>query len=299
MFYADVPLAPNEPNVLTITDTAAGAERTKTITWQPCEITAHSGGTFYVRAGAALLLQSNSSITITPPAGGATETIPAPQIAGSATPFVFGANGTYQLATADAANNTTATLTVVAVAANLQPAPSSILGQRRDWIPATLDAAVELLNDDGLILAEGVPVLSKRAFSLQTTSGAQNPQNIVARIGETGPVLDVVSANILQQYGNGKVAWDVIQKYTDGSELWRGQLNLAGVLNENIRVVITPYNSGVTFLDGSIRIELTAADFDANNSHTYYVLKASAGNGAPCHTIKIYDGDQLIWSTDL
>jgi hypothetical protein len=286
-FYADIPLSPAAANALTINDTAANTQHTKVVTWQPYNIAEHHTATIHVRKGDALLLQSAATITITPPSGvGTATTLPVPPPPATGTPFTFENSGTHQLTSAGSA------VTVIVVAATLSPAPTTILSQRRNWTPLLLDPAAELLNDDGLLLAEGPALQGKRTFSLQPNT--PTPQNIVARLYETGPILDVVEADILQNNTSTVATWQIIEVFSDGTVMWKATLNFGGNISENFRAKLTMYKAGSVFDDGSTVRWVTAADFGENGTYTYYMLLPPGVDGSSCHSALYYDGETLI-----
>ena len=293
-FCSNIPLSPNAPTEALINDAAVGSQHGKVVTWQVYNLTEHTGETFYLRQNDSLLLQSSTDmtailpITIIQPDSTeviiATTTIPAP--------FVFTQPGIYQI------NSGENVVAVHVCTAMLSPVPTVVQGVPRRWIPSELPDSAVMFNDGSLLLLEKAHENNKRAFDLQ--SNAATPQHLLARLGETGPVLDSVEVNTLLCYGNAQTIWDIVETYADGTQLCRGQLNFAGgILPEGFRVVITPYTVGVAFLDGTLLVELTAEDFDANGSYTYYILRAPEVGTAPCHNILVYDGDRLIWSTDM
>jgi hypothetical protein len=294
-FYSDVPLAPVTATTLLLGDSSTGAHRNKTLTWQPFSLADHGGETYFLRKDDALLLQSDYDITITAPDG--TETTLAnpsfllipPHI--TVVPFVFETPGVYSVA------SRSGTLTVRSIETDLSPEPTVLMNEARDWTPSILAAEADLSKDEGLELFDISPVDNQRTVELKSSTTL--PAAVVARLGENGPILSSASVNTLVKYGNAKSTWDIVQTYSDGTQLWRGQLSFGGNLPEGFRVVITPYRAGVTFMDGTTSLELTAEDFDANGIYTYYILKASGMDGSPCHNIYVYDGDTLLWKDDL
>jgi hypothetical protein len=328
-FYSDIPLSPTAATTtLSATDTATGAAHAKTLTWQPYDIALHAvstsptestqstastestSATYHLRAGDSLLLQSTADITITAPDSTQT-TLSADTFTTHSTgvlviPYVFALPGVYQISTtttsatppapgdppSDPPAPATHTVTIHATAADLSPAPTAIQSQIRAWTPALLPADSELFHDDGLRLVETAPINAKRTLNLQSTSTL--PARILARLGETGPILATTEVNTLHTATQAVTNWAVVETFPDGTVMWKATLSFGGTISENFRAKLTMYKSGSVFDDGSNIRWVAAVDFDVNGTYTYYMLLPANVTGSACHSALYYDGDELI-----
>ena len=65
---------------------------------------------------------------------------------------------------------------------------------------------------------------------------------------------------------------------------------LMGKLPDNLSIRIEIFRAGVTFDDGTIVREISAADFDETGRYYYPMIKPAELRGSTCHRTKIYIG---------
>lgn len=83
---------------------------------------------------------------------------------------------------------------------------------------------------------------------------------------------------------------DVVSPRGDGIFLVTSPL-LVTNLPPGATVEADIFSAGVTFVDGTTTMTLTAADFDENGIFTFEFLKPAERLGAPCHNVFIYNDD--------
>jgi hypothetical protein len=294
-FYSDIPLSPVSPTTISVYDRATRASRFKTVAWQPCNIAMNAGKTFYLRKGDSLLLQNTTSqngIVISAPNGTQTTLPPSFyfQFGLQGTPFVFNEIGEWLVKVS--AYGHTSVLTVQVSAADLAPVPTTIQGFFRTWTPALLDFDTLLEADDNLLFLESPAVNGKRTLYIQSENSL--PQRILARLGLSGPVLDVTTVNVLENSTRAVTAWDIQQTYPDGTVLWKATISIGGNIPPEFKIKLTMWKSGSLFDDGTTVRWIYASDFSADGTYVYYMLLPVEVEGSACHSAFYYDGDNVI-----
>ena len=292
-YYTNLPLAPDgTATVVSVADAATNATKEKSVTWVAYDLATQPAEELWLRKGDSLLLTTSvtegTTVTLASPTQGTTSLS---LVAGDSQPVLFTEAGTYTLSFDER------TLTVYVSYADLDPEPNVIRSLSRLWNPTWLPQEALLEQDETLTVREqAVGPSGSRTLRLLTHSGAE--QHLVARLGEHGPILDNAIIHTVVSSGNIKSAWDVVTTYPDGSELWRGQINLSGLLTENLWIELTIFRGGAVFADGTTRMVVTAADLDEDGNFVYYLIR-SADYYSPCHNIRIYDGETLLNSSTL
>lgn len=118
-------------------------------------------------------------------------------------------------------------------------------------------------------------------------------QNIVARIGEAGPILATVPTNgeWLRAVVEGKL---VIEKtYPDGAVLMTNRIFVSNI-TENTKVRIHIFKSGVVLDDGTVERIITKEDFDEFGRYSFSMIRPASVEGSTCHNIFLYEGDTEI-----
>ena len=292
-YYTNLPLAPDgTATVVSVADAATNATKEKSVTWVAYDLATQPAEELYLRKGESLLLSTSAAegttVTLASPTQGTTSLS---LVAGDSQPVLFAEAGIYTLSFDER------TLTVYVSFADLDPEPSLLRTISRLWSPNWLPQEAFLEQDADLAIWDhAVSAEGNRTLRMLTQSSAE--QHLVARLGEHGPILDNAVIHTLTSNGNIKSTWDIVTTYPDGSELWRGQINLSGFLTDNLWIELTIFRGGAVFADGSIRMVVTAADMDEDGNFVYYLIRPS-DYYAPCHNIRIYDGDTLLNSSTL
>jgi hypothetical protein len=85
----------------------------------------------------------------------------------------------------------------------------------------------------------------------------------------------------------------VAERLPDGSQIVEMAMILSGVpLDILIRIEI--FVGGITFDDGTIVKELTAADFDNLGQYTVRFIRPATAQTSVCHRTKVYQAGVLI-----
>ena len=292
-FYANVELSPESGTVITVN--RGGAETTQNVEWKETNIL--STPTITIRKGDALLLSVRPTDSIS---GSAVATIGNEHLTftteNTKIPYRFNEAGTFSvLAEFTPANGTAVSgeMVVKVVEASFAGVPYSIAGIERSWQNAKIPAEAVLESDNNIMI-----------FRSNTASGANisfygkesGRYNIVARLGENGPVMAASQVCILDSSTHKADGYyKVIDTFDDGTKLIEGKIILSEVPADlNIRLAI--YTTGTTFLDGTLVKTLTAADFDENGVCRYQMLKTDGSPTSTCHGISFYQGNTFLFS---
>ncbi len=133
---------------------------------------------------------------------------------------------------------------------------------------------------------------SGAAFTL-TRKEAEEDVHIIARLGKSGSVLAGVHTNgfTLRSCAEGFLA--VVKIYDDGDQLVMDRMvvwNLPADAVVNLKIFV----GGVTFEDGTVEKNLTAADFSATGEYVYFLVRPKACTTSVCHTTKVYQAGVLV-----
>ncbi|RRK01627.1 beta-glucosidase [Opitutaceae bacterium TAV3] len=288
-FFTHVPLDPNEAVTVTVQD--GNVTATKVVEWLPLNVQELTGETQQVRLGDALLLAATTnettSLAITVVAPDKTsETFVLD--AGDQQEQAFSSVGKYEIWVTEDGREPRLALTVTAIAVELDPAPLLYLGVPREWKATGLPIAATVEADQGVSMLELTPSGSTRRFTL---AASESGGRIIARLGEDGPIADAIGLKPIRSYHSEKGKWQIVETFTDGTQMWQGVIDLGGHVPENLRIVLSIFKAGVTFDDGTRTRTITAADFDENGMYVYYMLRPASTSGSVCHHVKFYDGD--------
>ena len=292
-FYANVVLSPEAQTVIMINRN--GLETTQNVEWKETNIL--STTTITIRKGDALLLNVRPIDNV---AGSAVATIGNDHLTftteNAKVPYRFNETGTFSVLaefTSSAGAVTSGEMVVKVVDASFADIPYSIVGIERSWQNAKIPTEAVLESDNNIMI-----------FRSNTASGANisfygkesGRFNIVARLGENGPIMDSSQVCILDSSTHKADGYyKVIDTFDDGTKLIEGKIILSEVPADlNIRLAI--YTTGTTFLDGTLVKTLTAADFDENGVCRYQMLKTDGSPTSTCHGISFYQGDTFLFS---
>lgn len=310
-FFADVPL--NTTGAVTLNASFQGgvATESKTITWIPTNVFGtFTNNTLHIRAGDALRLDAWSgqaadgqpftvSLNYTVTINGTT-TLYSTLLAdgnqstthSSGQPFVatFANAGSYTLVANHGGQQSTVTLNVDS--ANFGPSHLVDTYVARTWQPTSLNSTAQVEADDRIIVTETTVNLQTgpRKFSVKAESPIS--RYVLARLPENidGAPSAVLARGTVHAFDLGLTDQTndaaIIHRYDDGT--WLMRATIVGVnLPPGVTVRVTINNQGTLFADGSMVMNLTAADFDANGiANLYFEYK---GTTVPklCHTIQV------------
>lgn len=179
---------------------------------------------------------------------------------------------------------------VSVIGANLSPAPIVFAYSDRDWIINNLDDRVLFETDPVILLTEQTGVTGYREFDLFASGSG----SLITRLGENGPIITALSleAQVSQHTEKGK--WDIVETFDDGTDMWKGVIDLGGSVPDDLVVTLDIFKAGVTFDDGTIFRTITAADFSSDGTYTYYLLRSPSTKGSICHRVKFYQDDDYL-----
>jgi len=170
---------------------------------------------------------------------------------------------------------------IVVASADLSPAPILVRGTTRNWRPGFSDGQIALESDDSLILSEKASSGGPREFSLAASS---DEGRVLARLEEDGPILDAVPVHVIRDQSRTKTHDQIVETFPDGTVMVRAFVLLSEV-PDDLEVILRIFKSGVTFADGTLRRNLTAADFDETGRYQFFMLRSPGVRGGNCHRI--------------
>jgi hypothetical protein len=183
------------------------------------------------------------------------------------------------------ANSTNLVVTVIDASFASDP---YILSSSRTWECPSMPTNMVISCDDGLSVSSIASTNGGTQFTIELLEDAE--QQIVARIGEDGPIADTATAYPLSYELD--YYWTVVTTYSDGTALSMNTITLSDV-PEDLEIVLTVTTSGTTFADGSLTLTLSADDFNEEGVATYYMIR-SADRDAVCHDITIMQAGSTL-----
>ena len=302
-YFAHVPLIPNRELEVSMVDFGGLAKRSWKIRWEPLNLLTAENMT--VRLGDSVLLEAageqiaeNAPITITVEPEKEGESVTYDLQANEVQHHSFELAGKFHARlSAEGADGGTMERTVVFTVVNgrLGGDLLAMLGSTRDWFISGMTGGVHLRSDPGVYLLDWEDNGTHdrgRGYDLTLTSA--QPCHILSRLGPEGPVIDGVAITTLRDHSLREGRAKKVFRYPGGSELIRITLDFGGPVPPDFRVVISALKAGVSFEDGALFRELSAADFDASGRHTYYLIKAPNLQGAVCHAWEYFQGETKI-----
>lgn len=296
-WYANVPLdATNHQAQVIASYENGGLVETQQVNWVAKNVL--DMGTLTIRRGDSLLLTAvpgavtNGTVTITIGSTTYTTTPAAP------VPYNFATTGTYVVSGqyAEGGESISGSLTVKVIEHQFDSAPAGWVGKTRYWdnynVPTGTVFEAEARDVSFL---ESSTILTNSGRRVNLTFEKNIPRAVVSRVSPGGPILDHVVADGFNLYGTLETYNITIEQYADGSRLVETMDILSPVLT-GITVKVTIIVGGVTFDDGTIVKNLTAADFDALGQYKLRFLMGAGVQSANCHKIEVFEGSILIGS---
>jgi hypothetical protein len=179
--------------------------------------------------------------------------------------------------------------TVEVIAAELGSSFSLASGTSRIWRLPTVPHDVALETDSGLAL-EHIPRVAGqvRRVIASAPEGPPASRRVLARLWDSGPVLDDSSVNVYRVVGaSSNRDARVVNELPDGTKVVEFSIGIDGPVPADLSIWVDFQVADAVFEDGSTRWHLTAADFDENGIARILVYKAPGeGIAKICHWIR-------------
>lgn len=279
MFYADVPLLADTVTQIRLFFGNTGRLVSDSCRWVITDVSEFDGVVYPVRMG--------DTMRFSPGAGRTSLTVNGVSVAASSdSPYAmrFESPGVYRVVSGKYV------MTVRAVASGFSRSPVAVAGVLRQWGNPALSYGLTLESDRSVAFSADRMVLD--GTRILWKSAVCSSQYMTARLYSGGPIVDVTRLNVIRWAWGHSHMYTVLEKYADGSQLIQCKLVLSDIPPDLI-VEIRLSTFGVMFADGSTVRRFTAADF-LNGVLSFEMLRDAAAVGAPCHYIRLYQGDELI-----
>lgn len=287
-FYAHVPLDPVNATSLEIREQGGAVARSRSIHWAEFNLLERQVQS--IRQGDSLkLVASAEASAATDPVRLTIRRMDNQRIveqlemtASEAFPYAFEHSGIYELSATvgEGDNLLSGSARIHVIGVDLGASPAVMVGHNRPWTLDPLPEVVVLESDPHIVLSNWKQSGSSRKYNLTVNSDASGV--VVARLGENGPVIDSVSVLPVRNYAHIETSWRVVDVFSDGYELVEATLSL-GAVPDDLTIKMNTRVSGVTFVaTGSKSMTVKAADFDADGTFRYYLLRPST-QSASCH----------------
>jgi hypothetical protein len=286
-WYADLPLSETGPTTATVAFDSGAHSADLTTTWVATNVLSDPDLT--LRKGDALRLTAlpegaaGGTVHITIGATEYNTTPDAPVAHTFANAGAYTISGTY---TPEHGEPVTDTLDVTVIEC-AQPEPPAVWRDReRTWTWTGIPAAA-VIAATNLDLRETGLTATTRTMQLLRTEVLEDVR-IVARLGSGGSVLaSVPTAGFwLREAVEGYIP--IIETFPDGSNLLENEIFTYN-LPDTVRVHITVGPAGISFDDGTIVRDITAADFDDRGIYVYRMLRADPQLSI-CRNTTVYQG---------
>lgn len=173
------------------------------------------------------------------------------------------------------------------------------LGEAKDLITG-LRRTITLENmPEGILLQNAAPLRVDKALGtvpagtrkLLVSSEEGGAQHLVARLGESGPIIDTLAFFSHDNSGTSTLSRiETVQQYGDGSSLVC--LYLASEsLPEGGYIKITMTAGGAQFLEGGTELIVRSEDFGADGLYRVLMTAPRGTSTSICHIIRYYDKD--------
>jgi hypothetical protein len=150
-----------------------------------------------------------------------------------------------------------------------------------------------VVESDRRLQFEQLAFLAGGGRRFRLTTDAPEPRYVIARLGTNGQVMTNARIEGFNLFTGDAVQARVAERLPDGSQIVEMAMILSGVpLDILIRIEI--FVGGITFDDGTIVKELTAADFDNLGQYTVRFIRPATAQTSVCHRTKVYQAGVLI-----
>lgn len=185
----------------------------------------------------------------------------------------------------------TAVMEVRVADVELGEAKDLITGLRRTITLENIPEGILLQNASPLRVDKALGSVSAGMRKLIVSSEEGGAQHLVARLGESGPVVDTLAFFSHNNSGTSTLSRiETVQQYGDGSSLVC--LYLASEsLPEGGYVTITLTAGGGQFLEGGTKLTVRAEDFGSDGLYRVLMTAPRGTSTSICHIIRYYDKD--------
>ncbi|MBI1178840.1 hypothetical protein GC207_15515 [bacterium] len=299
-WFVDVPLSANSATDLKVDFQNGGSALERTIIWRPLEVL--SGGELSIRSGDSLLLAvrqtglrgDNERVRLLVDG----QTV-GNGVSSEGFPFKFSDPGTHQIdgQVLDAGGGVVVNGSVVVhvVGFHFPDTPDVLVDRARLWQVPKSDGSVRISAGNAVSL-ERLPGFSDEHPDFDTLAvqtSVPEDTSLVARLGESGPILDRTIARGLRIASAADTTLRLRDTYPDGSQLFE-MCTVSSPVLPDINLRMTVIVGGVVFEDGTLVHQLTDRDFDPYGENEVRFVRAANAVHSTCHVTRIYQGDQFI-----
>lgn len=178
------------------------------------------------------------------------------------------------------------------VSVELGGATSLATGYSRLWEPPSFNDEAVLSGDPQLSL---VPAVAGETGAWNVSTASTQSQRAIARLGNEGPVLDVVDFPVFTVYNHlytGTLR--VLDRFSDGSQLVEFTIALGGDIPEDLEIRLNIISPGVLFDDGLIEKTVTTDDLDELGRYRYRLVIPADIPSNGCHGYTFYEGGEPL-----
>jgi len=295
-WYVNIPLSSDAPADLQVSYQNGGLKESAWLVWEPTDLLKATDIT--VRVGDALLLRCGEDSASSEP--DATSTIEINGVlvhhgkAATAVAYHFNTAGEFVVKGAyfnPQGGSASKTITVRAVSADLGPDLIAWVGKSRSWDCPAFSSPVVLDADSRLTLSAVEVSGTSRRFPLMTDEA--EPRFIAARVGQNGPILDVLKVDGFRLFSGLETDYHIVQTYPDGTDLIEMGL-VASPLPQPLAVEIKLIVGGVVFEDGTVLNTWTAPDFNPLGEAVVHFLRPAMARTAACHSLSAWQGPVFL-----
>jgi len=298
-WYANVPLSPTSETQIAIAANNGSLHESHAVLWDAFNIAGDvATNGLQIRSGDSLLLMAapagatNGTVSIdiyrdTIWTTNLQTTVAAP------IPWAFDQAGSYELVGTytNGAEGLCATAAVAVAYAAFPADPICLAQETRTWsCPAIPDESV-IEFDSRMTLSAASNGSGGSTLTVTAPQPGEFP--VLARLGDTGPIMDVARVQGLVYDTTADLTVDIIEIFSDWSQLVELRLWFSSV-PENLRIELDIFAGGVVFEDGSTLLEITADDIGPNGEFRCRFIRGANVTGSVCHNTRIYDGDKKI-----
>jgi hypothetical protein len=159
----------------------------------------------------------------------------------------------------------------------------------RAWVTPGVDLLAHVEPETGLLLRD-LPPTPEGHRQFHVSTGKTGLQHVLARTVEGGPVISTGDLTGYQAYRTNSTGdTRIIQTFPNGDRIVMMSIVLPNGLPPGGFVRLNIFVGGVTFLDGTIDKNLTAADFDANGIAYVKFNFPAEQNTSVCHGLTLHD----------
>lgn len=282
-WYANLPLSEGAGTSADLNWEAGATTASIGVSWKPFDIM--SEGTITLRKGDSLLLaavvpgESNLSTTIRVDGS----VVSSPPSFGPVV-YTFATSGAHEVSAVLQGVSTYARTVAVHVVDGSFAAPAPIVwvGSARSWVNPAFPATCVMEIDPRFSVGRS-PALGGQTLSAQTPESGM----AVGRLFKGGPILTATPVKGFNLFTDAKTYDRIIEVYQDGSYHVETVM-VVSPLPSDVVIHVDMFIAGVTFDDGTIHKEFTAADFDVLGQKIVRFIHPPGNQYSVCHHVSVY-----------